>query len=41
VLYYAYVEPIEAYNDARGDLQTVLDSIRFTVLPTPTATPAP
>jgi hypothetical protein len=41
VLYYAYVEPIEAYNDARGDLQTVLDSVRFTVLPTPTATPAP
>ncbi|MCC7210120.1 MAG: hypothetical protein IT323_22645 [Anaerolineae bacterium] len=41
VLFYAYVEPIEAYNDARGDLQAVLDSIRFAVVATPTPTPAP
>lgn len=40
VLFYAYAEPIEAYNDARGDLQTVLDSVRFAVMPTPTPTPA-
>jgi hypothetical protein len=41
LLFYAYVEPIEAYNDARGDLQTVLDSVRYAIVSTATPTLAP
>ena len=43
-LFYMYVEPIEAYNDARGDLQRILDTVTFDLpapTPTVTATPAP
>jgi hypothetical protein len=38
-LVYAYIEPVEAYNDGRALLQTILDSIRF--VPVVTATPKP
>ncbi len=38
-LFYAYVEPVESYNDARGDLQKILDTVQF-VAPA-TGTPAP
>ncbi|HRE48901.1 MAG TPA: hypothetical protein PLD47_14335, partial [Aggregatilineales bacterium] len=31
-LFYAYIEPITAYNDARAALQAILDSVKF--LPT-------
>ncbi len=37
-LFYVYVEPVEAYNAARAQLQEILDSVRFSV-PTPTAAP--
>jgi hypothetical protein len=38
ILFYAYIEPIELYNDARGDLQKILDSVTFPPIPTATAT---
>lgn len=37
-LFYVYVEPVEAYNAARAQLQEILDSVRF-IVPTPTAAP--
>jgi hypothetical protein len=37
-LFYVYVEPVEAYNAARAQLQEILDSVRF-LTPTPTAAP--
>ncbi len=37
-LFYVYVEPVEAYNAARAQLQEILDSVRF-LAPTPTAAP--
>jgi len=37
-LFYIYVEPVEAYNAARPQLQEILDSVRF-LTPTPTAAP--
>lgn len=41
-LFYAYIDPIEAYNDARGELQRILDTITFDVpTPTPTVTGTP
>ena len=36
-LFYAFIEPIEAYNDARAELQAILDTVVFE----PPATPAP
>jgi hypothetical protein len=36
-LFYAFVDPLEAYTEGRADLQTILDSIRF--IPPATATP--
>lgn len=38
-LFYAYIEPVDAYNDARGDLQKILDTVQF--IPPPTVTPTP
>jgi hypothetical protein len=42
-LFYIYIEPITTYNDARGDMQKLLDSVVFQqstqVTPTATATP--
>jgi hypothetical protein len=42
-LFYIYIEPITAYNDARGDMQKLLDSVVFQqpteVTVTATATP--
>lgn len=35
-LFYAYIEPIEAYNSARPDLQRLLDTVRFIAPTTPT-----
>ncbi|MEP7285750.1 MAG: hypothetical protein ABI947_08280 [Chloroflexota bacterium] len=35
-LFYTYVEPIEAYNEGRGDLQKILDTVVFHA---PAATP--
>ncbi|MBE2193711.1 MAG: hypothetical protein IAE83_06010 [Anaerolinea sp.] len=39
LLFYAYIEPITAYNEARNTLQGILDGVVFTS--PPTATPAP
>lgn len=40
-LFYAFIEPIEAYNDARREVQAVLDGVTFTPPATPTATATP
>jgi hypothetical protein len=44
-LFYIYMEPITTYNDARGDMQKLLDTVVFQqptpITVTPTATPGP
>ena len=37
-LFYVYIDPIDAYNDGRGDIQKMLDAIQFLQ---PTVAPAP
>jgi hypothetical protein len=52
ILFYAYVQPVSAYNNGRADLQRILDSVVFsqatvtpigmpTALPQPTSPPGP
>jgi hypothetical protein len=38
-LFYAFIEPIEAYNSARADLRAIVDTVAFTAAPTSTPTP--
>ncbi|GAB4551624.1 MAG: hypothetical protein OHK0023_18770 [Anaerolineae bacterium] len=43
-LFYAFIEPVEAYNAGRPQMQAILDSIEFlvpTMTPAPSLTPAP
>ncbi len=40
-IFYAYADPIEAMNTGREQLQAILDSVRFTLPPSVTPTPAP
>jgi hypothetical protein len=40
-LFYAYVEPIQTYNEGRTQLQTILDTVTFKTPAIPTNTPKP
>jgi hypothetical protein len=40
-LFYAYIEPIQSYNEGRADLQNILNTVTFKALPISTNTPKP
>ncbi|MDZ4769283.1 MAG: hypothetical protein SGJ24_09155, partial [Chloroflexota bacterium] len=40
-VFYAFVEPIAAFDAAQADLQAILDTAQFALPPTPAPTPAP